>query len=88
MQHIAIRITEIAEPTDGAKANAIGRAFADETLAEIAKRGAPPLLGHVVKAMIAKGRFGGIEVGFFHRIAERATAEPRKKPDFAAFGEA
>ena len=36
---------------------------------------ATPLLGFVVKAMIEKGRFGGVEVGFCQSIAEAMSGE-------------
>jgi hypothetical protein len=35
--------------------------------------GEPILLGHVVKAMKDKPDWGGVEVGFFHRVAEHAV---------------
>ncbi|MBX3476682.1 MAG: hypothetical protein KF910_03690 [Brevundimonas sp.] len=50
---------------------ATGRAYADEIRAEI-EAGNPAILGHVVQA-IAGRPWSGIEVGFFHRIAETSA---------------
>ena len=54
--------------------NALGRAYADELVSFMRKRDCPNLLGATVKRMIDQGSFGGVEVGFFQRIAEQATA--------------
>lgn len=35
-----------------------------------------PLLGWLVRDMIAKGRFGGLEVGFFDRISRACLDHP------------
>ena len=56
---------------DYAADNAAGRAAAAELTRVMFFSDAPFLLGHVVKAMIAKGRFGGVEIGFCHAVAER-----------------
>lgn len=60
-----------ASSGDWAKDNAIGRDFADETVLAIAEKDAPFILGHTVKAMIKKGDYNGVEVGFFNRLSER-----------------
>jgi len=31
------------------------------------------MLGHVCRAIIEAGSFGGVEIGFFHQIAEAAA---------------
>jgi hypothetical protein len=52
--------------------NAAGRARAAAVLAHMRARGTPVLLGHVMKAMAASGRWTGVEVGFCASIAEAA----------------
>ena len=42
-----------------------GRELADYMRSE----GAPMVLGHVLRAMVARGQFSGVEVGFAHSIA-------------------
>lgn len=49
-----------------------GRAAAAELMRVMHFQDAPMLLGHVIKAMMARGRWSGVEVGFAHAIAERA----------------
>lgn len=49
---------------------ATGRAAAADLCRVMYFQDATPLLGFVVKAMIEKGRFGGVEVGFCQVIAE------------------
>jgi hypothetical protein len=49
--------------------NARGRLQAEELIKRIRKGEMPTLLGPAVKAMIERGVYGGIEVGFFHAIA-------------------
>lgn len=53
--------------------NATGHDYAEVLLAHIASNDVSHLLGQVVQAIAATGRWGGIEVGFFHRIADRAA---------------
>ena len=60
--------------SDAAECNAEGRARADELLVYMDREGLPFLFGHVVSAIIAGGRYGPLEVGFFHRIADFALA--------------
>lgn len=54
-----------------AKQNQTGRAMAGELLDRMIEKDCPPLLGWALKDMVAKGEFGGIEVGFAQEIAER-----------------
>lgn len=49
---------------------ATGRRYADEMLARIRKNENPTALGHIVKAMVGHGQWGGVEVGFFQRLSE------------------
>ena len=53
--------------------NKIGRTHADECVRYMRERQAPNLLGGVVKDMMAGGRYGGVEVGFLHRIGVHAA---------------
>jgi hypothetical protein len=50
--------------------NATGRQYAD---ALVDYAGPPSLLCFVVQAMGPKDHWSGIEVGFFHRLSERAA---------------
>lgn len=47
-----------------------GKRYADEMVSCISMHQNPTSLGHMVKAMIGKGSWSGVEVGFFHRISE------------------
>ena len=51
--------------------NSTGRKMADEIVEKMRHAGNPTLLGHTMKAVIAQGVYDGVEVGFFHRLAER-----------------
>jgi len=56
-------------PTDDwSEDNKTGRRYADLFMDEHN----PSLLPHIVRRMVEKQQFGGIETGFMHRIAERA----------------
>ena len=52
--------------------NQTGRAAADELLAEMAGSGVPIALSSVAQAIVAKGAWTGVEVGFFTRIGAHA----------------
>ena len=52
--------------------NEIGARDADALILRMRHEHMPTLLGHTVRAMIAEGFYGAIEVGFFHRLAEIA----------------
>ena len=56
--------------SDWSDANAIGRLYGDEAVTWLRTTGNPILLGHVLKAMVGKAAFGGVEVGFAHRLSE------------------
>ena len=49
-----------------------GRGRATEVLDMIRAHHMPSLLGNVVDAIVARGRYGAVEVGFFQQIAEAA----------------
>lgn len=64
----------VATPTGAwAADNATGHGYADVLLAYIEATGNLTLLGFVVKAIGQSGQWSGIEAGFFHRLAERAS---------------
>lgn len=52
--------------------NRTGRDLAKKLIEDMRDREAPFLLGHTVKAMIERGRYGAIEIGFFQQISEIA----------------
>lgn len=52
------------------KDNDIGRRRAEELRANIKMTGNYPALGQVVKMISENDSYGGVEVGFFHRLAE------------------
>lgn len=64
-----------------------GKVYADEAIAFIRVKQNPTVIGHVIKAMIGRGAWTGVEVGFFHRISEHLligvildTAAPEEDP--------
>lgn len=64
----------VTAPTgDWAQDNETGRGHADVLVDHIAEHGPPTLLAWVAKAIVEHGAWTGVEVGFFHRIAERAV---------------
>lgn len=75
MNTYSISVTDsgmVAETGDWATDNAAGRQLAARALQLMREREAPFLLGHLAKSMVERGRHGGIEVGFWHAIAEAA----------------
>lgn len=52
---------------------AFGRQCADAVLDYMAQSENPTILGKIVRDMILGGRYGAVEVGFIHRIAEVAV---------------
>ena len=54
--------------------NALGRDRADELVAYMREHDAPMVLGFVVQAMIERGRFGPVEVGFHNQVSLHAMA--------------
>lgn len=51
------------------EANAAGRARAEELVRVIRTTRSTVLLGNVIEAINASGRFGGLEIGFFHALS-------------------
>jgi len=51
--------------------NETGVRHADDVIDRMQQQDHPFLLGHTVKAMIEKGVYGGVEVGFFNHLALR-----------------
>lgn len=58
---------------DWAADNAAGRAYAAEAIHHISANDATPVLGFIMKAMVSRGEFGGVEAGFSQRMAQRAV---------------
>lgn len=56
--------------------NKVGRGYADALVATCRDEELGMVLSHVVSAMIKRGRYSGIEVGFFNRIGEIASLTP------------
>jgi hypothetical protein len=50
--------------------NRSGRQKADDLVKSLRGPLSPAVLGHMVKAMLEIDHYGGVECGFFHRIAE------------------
>ncbi len=48
--------------------NDIGRSRADELVQYMRDNQAPMVLGHVVQAIVARGEYGAIEIGFFNQL--------------------
>jgi hypothetical protein len=53
-----------------------GKEIARELLRTMFFQESPFLLGHVVKAMMVKGDWGPVEIGFCHEIACAANQHP------------
>lgn len=49
----------------------MGHSFAEELILAMTHLNNPAILSHVSRAVIAKGAFGAVEIGFSHRLAER-----------------
>lgn len=64
-------LADLPESGDYVRDCAAGRAAAVATIERLSV--APCGLAHIVQASIQRGRFGAIEIGFFHELAERAT---------------
>lgn len=82
-----------AETGDWGADNRAGRAAALALISRMHDREAPFLLGHLMKELIAIGRYCGVEVGFCQQIAEKAlglrlrTADEASDPDELRFDE-
>lgn len=49
--------------------NAEGRLMAEQFIKQLREKNAPNLLGQVVRELIDKQQYGGVQVGFFHKIS-------------------
>lgn len=65
---------ETASLGSAAADNALGRDRANELVAYMRDHDAPMVLGFVVQAMIARGRFGPVEIGFHNQVSLHAMA--------------
>lgn len=67
--------------------NAVGRERAEEVVAYMRDNGAPMVVGHIVQAIVARGIYGGLEVGFFGHFGVvicTAPAEAANEPMIGA----
>lgn len=55
---------------DWASLNAVGKQRADDLILRMQTEQAPQLLGFAVLKMMTEQTYGGVEVGFIHRIGE------------------
>ena len=69
----ALNLAAVTESGDYGADCLAGRDQAARALNYMNANSCPTMLGHLVEAMIARGRFSGLEVGFFQAISERAT---------------
>ena len=65
-----VKVWEAKETGDWGEDNLLGRRMARQCIQTMREQEAPLLLGAVVREVVAKGRYGGIEIGFFQEIAE------------------
>lgn len=49
----------------------MGHAYAEELILAMGHLNNPAMLSQVSRAVIGKGAFGAVEIGFSHRLAER-----------------
>lgn len=58
------------------QANRLGARYAEDLLDFVYKRpDRAPVLGHVAHDIARRGIFGGVEVGFFHRLALKLSED-------------
>lgn len=57
--------------------NRVGREYADGLVSVCQEGQLGMALGYVTQAVVRKGRYGGIEVGFFNRLGEIASFASR-----------
>jgi hypothetical protein len=57
------------EPMGYGAANQVGRDRAADLVEVMRRTATPALLGHVIEAIVRKGIYGGVEVGFFHALS-------------------
>lgn len=70
-------ITDIWTPEssgDWATDTAKGKAYAAEAVRHMFFHDMTPVLGFIIKAMIGRGQFGGVEAGFCQGIADNAVS--------------
>lgn len=60
---------DLTEAGEWGQANAQGRQLALDTIEYMIRHDMPGYLGHVVRNMVDGGKYGGVEVGFFHVVA-------------------
>jgi hypothetical protein len=65
-----------------------GREIAVDLMRKMYFENAPLLLGNTAKAITERGRFDGLEIGFFQAIAEAVGQDPNinhigRKPDIS-----
>lgn len=65
-------LRDFAETGDYAADCRTGRQVADRLLAAMRERDDPAMLGMAIRKIVEHKRYSGIEVGFCHRLAERA----------------
>lgn len=65
----------VVESGDWAADNRQGAQFANELLSYMKEDpNRVPMLGHVIRDMVSKSRFGAVEIGFIHRLAVAIVA--------------
>jgi hypothetical protein len=75
----AAEIWAPARTGEYAKDCQMGRLYARELLQFMQTRGYPPFLGHVFQAMVTRGKFEGVEIGFCNEIALQASRDVRSE---------
>ena len=71
------RVTDYWSPVtagDWSVDNAMGKEYGAEAVRRMAFDDATPTLGFIVKAMMVRGQFGGVEAGFCQKVAENAVS--------------
>lgn len=59
--------------TNYAHGNFIGRKRAEELIQYMSDNRCPVMLGHICEAIIKKGIYGALEIGFFNAISQATT---------------
>jgi hypothetical protein len=59
-----------------AEQNAEGHERAEQLLQLMRRTDGPAILGHVVEAIMERGNYSGVEVGFFHVLAITLMQQP------------
>lgn len=64
-------IWAVQETGDWGDDNRAGARYAGELICHLRRNGRhKPLLGHIVRELVRRGKYGAIEIGFFHRLVE------------------